>query len=75
MRKLDDYRHGIDSRTNRIRNVGTPQFPTDAMTFRVPNLTTTERDALQDIVAGLLILNTTTNKAQMYINGSWTDLN
>jgi hypothetical protein len=42
--------------------------------FQAPRYTTTERDAL-NAEEGMLILNTTTNKAQMYINGTWTDLN
>ena len=75
MPKLDDYRVGVDARNNRVKNVGIPKIPTDGMPFRVPNLTTTERNALPDIQEGLLILNTTDNKAQMYINSSWTDLN
>ena len=43
--------------------------------FQAPRYTSTERDALNDPQAGQIILNTTTNKAQMYINSSWTDLN
>jgi len=63
-----------NARGERWKNLGFPQLPKDAMTFQVPNLTTTERDALQDIQNGILILNTTTNRAQMRINGTWTDL-
>mgnify|MGYP003972448113 CR=1 FL=1 len=75
MVKLDDYRVGVDARHNRVTNVGEPKLPTDGMPFRVPNLTTTERDALPDIQNGLIILNTTTNKIQARVNGSWVDLN
>ena len=72
--KPDDYRAGLNARSNRITNVGVPKLPTDAMPFKIPNLTSTERDALPDIENGLLILNTTTNKVQARVNGSWTDL-
>lgn len=65
---------GVNARYNRVKNVGEPKLPTDAMPFRIPNLTTTERDALPDIQDGLLILNTTTNKVQARVNGSWADL-
>jgi hypothetical protein len=68
-------RTGFNARGNRIKNLANPQRPTDALTFRLPNLTTTERDALPDIQDGLIILNTTTNKIQARVNGSWADLN
>jgi hypothetical protein len=66
---------GINARGKRVKNVSRPYLPTDAMTFRIPNLTTTERDNLPDIQDGLIILNTTDNKIQARVNGSWTNLN
>jgi hypothetical protein len=42
--------------------------------FKVPSATTTERDALTPAV-GMMIVNTTTNKCQVYIGTSWVDLN
>ncbi len=39
----------------------------------VPRLTTDERDALQDIVNGQLIYNTTLEKFQGYEAGAWVD--
>lgn len=41
--------------------------------FKLPKLTTTERDAL-DAVNGDMIYNTTTNRVEAYENGSWADL-
>lgn len=41
--------------------------------FSVPNLTTSERDALS-AVNGDVIYNETTNSFQGYENGSWVDL-
>lgn len=42
--------------------------------FQAPRYTTAERDAITP-EEGMVILNTTTNKAQMYINSSWVNLN
>ena len=41
--------------------------------FKVPTLTTTERDALT-AAKGMVIYNTTTDKLQVYAASSWTDL-
>lgn len=41
--------------------------------FRVPRLTTTQRNALT-ATNGMLVYNTTDNKFQGYENGSWTNL-
>ena len=43
--------------------------------FQAPRMTTTERDALKEPQEGQTILNTTLNKAQMYINSAWANLN
>lgn len=40
----------------------------------VPRLTTGERDALQNVVNGQMIYNTTLNKFQGYENGAWANL-
>jgi hypothetical protein len=42
-------------------------------TFRVPQLTTTDRDLLT-AANGDLIYNTTDNKIQGYENGAWVNL-
>jgi hypothetical protein len=39
----------------------------------LPTMTTTERDLLK-AEEGMIILNTTLNKVQAYVNGSWTSL-
>lgn len=40
----------------------------------VPRITTAERNALQNVVNGQLIYNTSTNKFQGYENGAWVNL-
>lgn len=40
----------------------------------VPRLTTAQRDALQNVINGQLIYNTSTNKFQGYENGAWANL-
>lgn len=40
----------------------------------VPRLTTVQRDALQNVINGQLIYNTTTEKFQGRENGVWTNL-
>jgi len=42
--------------------------------FLPPRMTTTERDAISTPAAGLMIYNTTTNKAQCYNGSTWNDL-
>ena len=42
--------------------------------FLPPRMTTTERDAITTPAAGLMIYNTTTNKAQCYNGTAWQDL-
>ncbi len=41
--------------------------------FRMANLTTTQRDALT-AANGMIIYNTTTDRPQCYVAGSWTDM-
>ena len=40
----------------------------------VPRITTAQRNALQNVINGQLIYNTTTNKFQGYENGAWANL-
>lgn len=40
----------------------------------VPRLTTLQRDALQNVINGQLIYNTSTNKFQGRENGAWVNL-
>ena len=42
--------------------------------FLPPRMTTTERDAITSPAAGLMVYNTTTNKAQCYNGTTWNDL-
>ncbi len=42
--------------------------------FLPPRMTTTERDAIATPAAGLMVYNTTTNKAQCYNGTAWQDL-
>ena len=42
--------------------------------FLPPRMTTTERDAISTPAAGLMVYNTTTNKAQCYNGTTWNDL-
>jgi hypothetical protein len=42
--------------------------------FRVPNMTTAERNALASPESGFLIFNTTTSIGQMYDGSIWNDL-
>lgn len=40
----------------------------------VPSYTTTQRDALTGMVAGDLIVNTTTNKLNFYTGSAWEEI-
>jgi prepilin-type processing-associated H-X9-DG protein len=51
--------------TNRVRVIDTP--------FRLANMTTSQRNAFS-AANGDMIYNTSTNKAQVYANGSWVNL-
>ena len=42
--------------------------------FLPPRMTTTERDAITSPASGLMVYNTTTNKAQCYNGTTWNDL-
>ena len=62
-----------DFRGQTGKNFGKAQNEADAMTFAVPNYTTTERDLL-DAANGMIIYNTTDNKFQGYENSSWSNI-
>lgn len=67
-------KYGINNmRGERIKNVGNPLVPTDAMPWKAPNYTSTERDALTNIEAGVIIFNTTTSKHQGYDGSAWNN--
>ena len=52
---------------------GTTRVVVSKTPLQLASFTTTERDALTPL-NGDLILNTTTNKIQARVNGSWVDL-
>ena len=56
--------HRLNPKTN---NDGTPV----AAGYRLPNLTTAERDALTEVEPGLVVYNTTTNKANLRVAAAW----
>jgi hypothetical protein len=70
--------------TNASLNVGSGYTPANASAvlqadsttqgFLPPRMTTTERDAISTPAAGLMVYNTTTNKAQCYNGSTWNDL-
>lgn len=65
-------KYGINNmRGERIKNVGNPLVPTDAMPWKAPNYTSTERDALTSIESGVIIFNTTTEKLNFYTGSGW----
>jgi len=55
---------------NAIRNVGIPVKPTDALPWALPSFTEIERDEL-GASAGMIILNTTTNKLNFHNGTNW----
>ena len=42
--------------------------------FMAPSMTTTERNALTNPQNGMIILNTTTNKLNVRLNGAWEQI-
>lgn len=63
---------GADNmRGNTVKNVGKPRQKSDALTWGIPSYTTTERDAIPDPTAGLLIYNSTTQKLNFYDATGW----
>lgn len=69
--RKETIKYGIvNMRGNQVRNVGKPRQATDALTWALPAYTTDERDALTP-TAGLIILNTSTNKLNFYTGTGW----
>ena len=64
------------SSTSAITNDASAMFQLESTTkgFLPPRMTTTERDAITTPAAGLMVYNTTTNKAQCYNGTAWQDL-
>lgn len=58
-------------RGERIKNVGTPKFGNDAMSWSVPSYTTVARDLIPSPKSGMLIFNSTTLKLNFYNGTSW----
>jgi hypothetical protein len=50
------------------------QIDSTTQGFLPPRMTTTQRDAIAVPATGLIIYNTTTNKAQCYSGSTWNDL-
>lgn len=53
---------------------GAVDFSGASTTFRMPNLTTTQRDALGSPANGMIIYNTTSGTFQYYDGGTWYDV-
>lgn len=60
---MDFLRTISKSYQGQIRNI--------LLKFMAPDMTTTERDALTNPQNGMIILNTTTNKLNVRLNGAW----
>lgn len=68
--------HITDNTTSSTTLESTAKLQVDSTTqgFLPPRMTTTERDAITTPAAGLMVYNTTTNKAQCYNGTTWNDL-
>lgn len=67
-------RHGSDFNAHgqQIRRVGKPMEKDDALTWSIPEYTSTERDALTvTSTTFLLIFNSTTSKLNFYDGSTW----
>jgi len=60
---MDFLRTISKSYQGQIRNI--------LLRFMAPDMTTTERNALQNPQNGMIIMNTTTNKLNVRLNGAW----
>lgn len=66
---------GYNNMKNRVvRNLGRPVSANDAQTFACASYTTTERDAITNKTAGMLVYNSTTNKHQGWDGSTWNNL-
>ena len=68
--------HITDNTTSSTTLDASAKLQVDSTTqgFLPPRMTTTQRDAIATPAAGLMIYNTTTNKAQCYNGTAWQDL-
>ena len=68
--------HITDNTTSSTTLDASAKLQVDSTTqgFLPPRMTTTERDAISTPAAGLMVYNTTTNKAQCYNGTAWQDL-
>jgi hypothetical protein len=67
---------GINISASNTTPDASAQLQVDSTTqgFLPPRMTTTQRDAISTPAAGLMVYNTTTNKAQCYNGTTWNDL-
>lgn len=68
--------HITDNTTSSTTLDSTAKLQVDSTTqgFLPPRMTTTQRDAITSPASGLMVYNTTTNKAQCYNGTAWQDL-
>ena len=68
--------HITDNTTSSTTLDASAKLQVDSTTqgFLPPRMTTTERDAISTPASGLMVYNTTTNKAQCYNGTTWNDL-
>jgi len=84
---INQYSSTIDFGSNNLRNANTISVGSTGISdcaalevnsstkgLMFPRMTTTQRDAITGIANGLAVYNTTTNKLQVYANGTWADL-
>lgn len=70
-----DNRPGLATLVRLVRNLGTAVntvFPGSYVQF--PQVTTAQRDAIANPTPGAVVFNTDEQRAQIYVEGGWTDL-
>lgn len=65
---------GIGNGSNSLDGTAKLQIDSTTQGFLPPRMTGTQRDAIESPASGLIIYNTTTNKAQCYNGTSWNDM-